>query len=118
MPRQQAGILRQGEYLGANAFHQLACVSAGEVRPSDAVLENQITTEADSCFCTVKNHVAGSMPGSMANFKGCLPQPKDLSVLEIDARLRSGVDLESEHWRTSFRPPQCMVAGMQGYQWK
>ncbi len=81
-------------------------IAAGKVRAPDAVLENQIAAEANSRLCTVKDHMAGSVPGSVAHFKDCLPQPKDLSVLEIDARLRSGVDLESKQRRPAFRPPQ------------
>jgi hypothetical protein len=54
----------------------------------------------------------------MAHFKDRLPKPEDLSVLEIDTRLRPGIDLETKKWRSSFRPPKSVVAGMQGHQRK
>src|SRR5512137_1702050 len=103
MPREQPGVIGQSKYLCADAFHQLACIASGEVRPSDTVLENQVAAEADSRFSTVEDHMPRRVSGSMAHLQGGLPQPKDLAVLEIDARFGSGIDLESKERRPSFR---------------
>ena len=92
----QAGLIRQGVHLGADAAYQRIPIAAGQIRAADGVLEDQIPAKAGSGLRTMENAMPGRMPGGMTHLKVRTAKVQNHPACESERGRRAGGQAETE----------------------
>jgi hypothetical protein len=113
---EQARLVWQREYLLPDAAHQGFEIASGQIRSSDAALEDNIAAKEQILRLTIEHDVSAGVSWRVPDFEPVRSQMEYLAVSQVYGRLRTGIDAHSEERRSSLHSPQGVIFRMQRHR--